>query len=123
MADFKRFTGFIAPDNTTHDTLAKVKEHVRKLKVKEAATKFATAAFDNAYADYGKTGEEPRGFVQADGRLVIAGAFELTEFLIENQAAIQAVFNQSVRERAAPRKAKAKVVSPADAAAGIQASL
>jgi hypothetical protein len=95
MADFKRFTGFIAPDGTTHETLAKVKEHVLKLKVRDAATKFALTQFATREAvmtpDEGWQG-------------VIGTAEHLADFLIEHQAAIQAVFNQSVRERAVPKK-------------------
>lgn len=84
MADFKRFTGFIAPDGTTHETLAKVKQHVLKLKVTEAADKFAQAAFDENFG--------------------ITTPGQLREFLLTHQDAIKAIFAQSVRERAASKK-------------------
>lgn len=112
MADFKRFTGFIAPDGTTHETLAKVKQHVLKLKIEEAAEKFAKLAFENALnslANEHRVGFSDMNPGAGDYIPGIADAEDLTAFLIEHQAAIQAIYAQSVRERAVPKK---KAVAP-----------
>jgi hypothetical protein len=116
MADFKRFTGFIAPDGTTHDTLAKVKQHVLRLKIDEAAEKFAKSVFLDAQAS-AAGGTMGLGFSDMDNRAMpnpgITGPDDLREFLLAHQDAIKAIFAQSVRERAASKKKAAPVATPA----------
>lgn len=89
-ADIKKFTGYIAPDNTTHKTAKEAIAYARDLKVKEALLTFAGTALDALFKE---------GADRHEG-LASAGESELADFLFKNQAAITAAFNQEVRVRA-----------------------
>lgn len=92
MADIRRFTGFIAPDGTTHDTIKKATEYTRDLKVKEALSEFAAAPIGNGVS------ETDRG-----GAVIYVG--DIPEFLLFYKDKIKTAYNQDVVMRA-PRKPK-----------------
>lgn len=92
----RKFTGFIAADGTTHDTMKKAVQHANDQKVKEALNAF------NIKAD-------------EEGNVIIRME-EMGEYLFNNRVAIQAAFNAkaTVRKTRTP-KAK-KVVATATTA-------
>jgi len=100
-ADIRRFTGFIAPDGTTHDSIKKATDHTRDLKIKAALADFALVAL-----------EVNEGVSTHEGHLVIFTE-DLPAFLLAHKADILAAFNQDVLMRA-PRQFKAKAVAAAE---------
>ena len=100
-ADIKRFTGFIAPDGSTHDTLKKATDHTRELKIKEALQQFANI---EAAVDTGVSHDD------RDNTVVFAD--DMPSFLFAHQEAILAAFNQEVLLRK-KREPKPKAVKPA----------
>ncbi len=110
MADIKRFTGFIAPDGTTHSSLTAATNYTRELKIKEALAEFASIKSED-------TPEFQTGIDAAGDQIIRVE--DLPLFLRVYKDKILAAFNQDVQMRA-PRKAKLpKVVEniPFDAAA------
>jgi hypothetical protein len=107
MADIKKFTGYIAPDGSTHDTVKKATDHTRALKIKAALK----AAFNDETIDIDQIGvsECDRG-----GAVILPG--ELADWLLANQTKIEACFNQDVlmrkKRESKPRLAKTGVVPP-----------
>lgn len=96
-ADIRKFTGFIAPDGTTHDTLKKASDYTKELKVKAALAAFANVM---PYSNIGviTDGEDGNGSA-------VVYASNLPEFLLAHRAEILAAFNQEVTLRV-PRKIK-----------------
>lgn len=90
MSDVKRFTGFIAVDNTTHKSEKEAVEHSRAVKTKTALEKLA-------------------GDLQVRSH---SGDLEqlLSPYLYENRVAILAALNQEVLTRK-KRTVKPKVPS------------
>lgn len=102
MAEIRKFTGFIAPDGSTHDTIKKATEHTRNLKIKAALDK----AFGNAVP-----GNQP--LIQQDDRdLFVLPADFIPQFIFDNREAILACFKQDVKLRES-RKPKAATAAPA----------
>lgn len=99
MADIKRFTGFIAPDGSTHDTIKKATEYTRELKIKEALADFALV-LPEVNVGVAKDGAGNHAVYVSD----------LPAFLLAHKDDIQAAFNQDVLLRA-PRKKRAAKVS------------
>lgn len=93
MADIKKFTGFIAPDGSTHKTASDAIAYTRDLKIKEALN-IAAQSMHLRNRD-----DRDHACLYPD---------DIAEFLIENMDAIQKAFSQSVvlRDRAKPKKAK-----------------
>lgn len=88
MSDIRRFTGFLAPDGSTHDTEKKAIEYTRLLKIR--------AALDERF----------KGFeVGEDGSADIKAA---ADFIFEQRAAILACLNPEVltRKKRTPRVPK-----------------
>lgn len=101
MADIKRFTGFIAPDGSTHETLKKATDYTRELKVKEALKDFANIKSED-------TPEFQTG-VDAEGDQFVY-VQDLPLFLYTYKEKILAAFNQDVLMRK-KREPKAKAVA------------
>lgn len=99
-ADIKKFTGFIAPDGSTHDTIKKATEYTKNLKVKEALA--ATLGESITPATHGSS------VSQDDRDMFVVYPRNMPDFLLENREMILAAFNQDVTLRA-PRKKKAPV--------------
>lgn len=101
MADIKRFTGFIAIDGSTHDTLAKATAHTKEVKIGLALKEFAVAVSSN-----------PVGFSVDDRDNHVLYPEDLPNFLLKHRVAIQAAFNQSVvmRDAKSGKKAVVKTV-------------
>ena len=88
MSDIRRFTGFLAPDGSTHDTEKKAIEYTRQFKIR--------AALDERF----------KGFeVGEDGSADIKAA---ADFIFEQRAAILACLNPEVltRKKRTPRVPK-----------------
>jgi hypothetical protein len=101
MADIKRFTGFIAPDGTTHSSLTAATNYTNELKVKESLSQFAFAvATDDEDSTVSITSEGNNAVYVED----------LPKFLLENRDAILAAFGQKATLRA-PRGSKKKAVA------------
>ena len=96
MADIKRFTGFIAPDGTTHDNLKKATEYTQRLKIKEALAEFSKVI-----------PEVNPGVTETDSGYVGVLAGDIPVFLLAHKDDILAAFNQEVLMRA-PRKVREK---------------
>lgn len=95
VADIKRFTGFIAPDGSTHDSIKKATDYTRELKIKAALADFALVTSHNP------------GVSETDavgGNAVYVE--DLPAFLLAHRADILAAFNQDVLMRA-PRQSRA----------------
>lgn len=106
MADIKKFTGFIAPDGSLHDTAAKASAYTKELKAKEAlkelfaGMEFPEERFPEIYQD--DRGNEVIAF--PDLRPM------LERIVFENRAAIVKAFEQNVKLRdRKPNKKKAAV--------------
>lgn len=108
-ADIKRFTGFIAPDGSTHDSIKKATDYTRELKIKEALAEFL------------KVTPETNPGVNKDphGELAIY-VHTLPDFLFHHKADILAAFNQDVLMRA-PRQVKKRVPNAETQAAMVEA--
>lgn len=92
MSDVKRFTGFIAVDNSTHKTEKEAVEHSRAVKTK--------AALKEKFGTYNVVGGEK--------------GCALDDFLYENRTAILAALNQEVLTRKKRTvKPKAPSINPA----------
>lgn len=104
MSDVKRFTGFIAVDGSTHNTLKHATDHSREVKVKKAlAEAFAAQVVTPA--------DVPEHELRADEIIT------LDAYIYENRDVILAALNQEVTTRK-PRTSKAKkVAAPAALAA------
>lgn len=100
-AEVKRFTGYMAIDNTPHDSMKKAVEHSRTVKIKEALT----AKFVGASPAMHKEIE------QDDTDSFVLSASNIPEFLFNNREAIMACYDQKVTLRAPrkPRNLKAEV--------------
>lgn len=96
MADIKKFTGYIAPDGSTHDTIKKATDYTRELKIKEALALFKG------------TLNEDSCWVGSDGQGPVVCADDLPAFLYANKDAIIAAFNPEVLLRAPRKKREAK---------------
>lgn len=105
IADIRKFTGFIAPDGTTHDTLKKATEYTRYLKVKLALADFALVSQETNV-----------GVSQTDEGSAVVFTTDLPAFLLAHREDILAAFNQDVSLRA-PKKPKVKAPAAATAAA------
>lgn len=98
MSDIRRFTGFLAPDGSTHDTEKKAIEYTRLLKIRAALA------------------ERFKGFeVGEDGSADIKAA---ADFIFEQRAAILACLNPEVLTRKkrtprVPKETKPVVAAPA----------
>ena len=94
MTDIKKFTGFIAPDGTTHTTEKAAVAYTKDLKVKAALA----AAFAVGYVGMPDA-------TQDDDTL----RADLAAFLFDNRTAILAAFNTEVlmRKPRAANKVKA----------------
>ena len=103
MADIRKFTGFIAPDGSTHDTIGKATAHTRNLKVKEALQK----QFGNV-----TPGTHGNSVSQDDRDNFVIYPEQLPEFLFTHRDAIAACFKQDVKLRES-RKPKASAPAPA----------
>lgn len=104
MTDIKRFTGFIAPDGTTHTTEKAAIAYTKDLKVKAAlATAFGTGCL--------------AGGVEDDRGSNVLYDDDVAAFLFDNRTAILAAFNTEVlmRKPRAANKVKAIPASAADA--------
>lgn len=114
-ADIRKFTGFIAPDGTTHDTLKKATDYTKELKVKAALADFALVTEANS------------GVTDTDGSgTLVIYVEDLPKFLLAHRAEILASFNQeaTTRKPHKPREPKvktAKVPNAATQAAMIEA--
>ena len=107
MSDVKRFTGFIAVDGSTHNTLKQATDHSREVKVKRAlAEAFAAQVVTPA--------DVPEHELRTDQIIT------LDAYIYANRDAILAALNQEVTTRK-PRTPKAK--KPAAAANGATAPL
>lgn len=96
MSDVKRFTGFIAVDNSTHKTEKDAVEHSRAVKTKAALEKLATDL----------QVQSPAGAIGQP----------LASYLYENRVAILAALNQEVLTRKKRTvKPKAPSINPAAA--------
>lgn len=106
VADIRRFTGFIAPDGTTHDSIKKATDYTRDLKIKAALADFALVI---PGANEGVTTDDEDG----RGNPVIY-VEDLPAFLLAHKADILAAFAQDVLMRA-PRRpvAAVKAAEPA----------
>jgi hypothetical protein len=93
-ADIRRFTGFLAPDGSTHESLKKATDYTRDLKIKAALADFALVTSANP----GVT-EDERGST-------VIYAEDLPIFLLAHKADILAAFAQDVLMRA-PRQSRA----------------
>lgn len=96
-AGIRKFTGFIAADGSTHDTMKKAVQYANDQKVKEALNAFNVPATEGTDV----------GVIRMD---------QIGEYLFSNRIAIQAAFNAkaAVRKTRTP-KAK-KVVTTATTA-------
>jgi hypothetical protein len=92
-ADIRKFTGFLAPDGSTHETVKKAIEYTRDLKVKEALADFGLV-----------TPESSEGVSDGENGYVIH-VENLPAFLAAHRADIELAFNQEVSMRS-PRKPK-----------------
>jgi hypothetical protein len=100
MSDVKRFTGFIAVDGSTHNTLKQATEHSREVKVKKAlATAFAANVVTPA--------DVP------EHELTAEQIVPLDEFIFKNREAILAALSQQVTTRK-PRTPKVKPAAAAN---------
>lgn len=93
----RKFTGFIAADGTTHDTMKKAIQYANDQKVKEALSAF------NIKAD--------------EGGNAIVRMEEMGDYLFSNREAIQAAFNAkaAVRKTRTPKAKKAAATATASA--------
>ena len=94
MSDVKRFTGFIAIDGSTHNTLKQATEHSREVKVKKALAE----SFGNQLVTPSDVPEH---------ELSEAHVQTLDAYIFANSAAILSALNQQVTTRK-PRTPKAK---------------
>lgn len=101
MADIKKFTGYIATDGSTHETLAKAQKYADELKIKEALK----TAFPEGCLKDDKNAHDVDG-----GRYLALDDSSIPDWLFANRDAITAAFNQKARTRA-PRKPKAAKVT------------
>jgi len=101
MADIKSFTGFIAPDNTTHTTFAKAVEHTKTLKV--------IAALEAAFND-SNFNHDTASVSEGENGYPCVYASSMPAFLLANREKILACFNQTVQLRA-PAKSRKKDAS------------
>lgn len=88
-AGIRKFTGFIAADGTTHDTMKKAVQHANDQRVKEALNTFNTVA----------TEVTDMPVVRMD---------QMGEWLFNNRMAIQAAFNAkaTIRKTRTPKAKK-----------------
>ena len=114
MSDIKKFTGFIAPDGSTHNTMQKATAYTLDLKIKQALADFAVI---NTEANVGVT---------EDNGTFIVCAEDMPAFLFAHKADILAAFKPEVTTRkkrvtkpkvAKAVKAEVAVESPAMGAA------
>lgn len=98
-AGIRKFTGFIAADGSTHDTMKKAVQYANDQKVKEALN-----------AQFSEVDSETAGAHDVEGQYYAIGADGLATFLFANRAAIQAAFDSKVTVRK-PRTTKAKPAS------------
>ena len=96
MADIKRFTGFIAPDGSTHASLTAATIYTNDLKVKAALADFTLL-----------TPESSKGLCHDDYGQVVILIKDLPEFLAGHKDDILAAFGQKATLRA-PRGTKVK---------------
>ena len=102
MADIKRFTGYIAPDGSTHDTLKKATEHTQSIKIKEALhIEFSNLSLER---------HGPSAINGFDGIPAHVESADMAMFLYENMNKILACYDQKAILRA-PRKPKKKMVN------------
>lgn len=101
MSDVKKFTGFIAIDGSTHNTLKAATEHTRQVKIQRAlAEKFTGTVVMDSTPRY----DEQEGV-------------DMPTFIYANRATILACLNQEVqtRKKRAPNKPKVEGAAPAPA--------
>lgn len=97
MADIKRFTGFIAIDGSTHDSLGKATSHTKDVKIKTALEEFAKGV-----------AADPVHFTKDDRDNDVLYPENLPDFLAAYRVQIMAAYNQTVVMRE-PRPKKATV--------------
>lgn len=104
MADIKRFTGFIAPDGSTHTSMKKATEHTTAIKVLEALKK-----------DFGEISSHTHGENVRDGLndgTPGVSCEDMPMFLLDNREKIEACFAASATLRAPRQKKKVKTDAP-----------
>lgn len=94
MADVRKFTGFIAIDNTHHNTMKAASDHTREVKIKAALEQF-------------KVSDSPLAERPEDNTKKTVFLSDMPTWLYENREAIKAAFAQDVVIRA-PRTKKLK---------------
>ncbi|UUZ75453.1 hypothetical protein LP414_27440 [Polaromonas sp. P1(28)-13] len=99
MADIKRFTGFIAPDGSTHDTIKKATEHAKAVKVKDALVAEFTNITPHTHGN---------NVTEDDVGMFVVGSADMPMFLLDNRERILACFNQEVLLRATQEEGKAR---------------
>lgn len=99
IADIRKFTGFITPDGSTHDTLKKATDHTKELKIKAALADFALV-----------TQETNPGVTENALGSSIIFVSNLPAFLLAHREDILAAFNQDVTLRA-PRTKKTPIAA------------
>ena len=96
MADIKKFTGYVAQDGSTHNSLKAATDHARDLKIKAALEDFNLV-----------TNAANAGVVEDERGNAVIYAGDLPAFLFAHKADILAAFNQDVLTRK-KREAKPK---------------
>lgn len=117
MSDIKKFTGFIAPDGSTHSTMKKASAYTFDLKVKAALGEFA-----NIQAELNP------GVEETTGGLTVVHAADMPEFLFSHRDAILSAFKPEITTRkkrvakapGALKVAKAAIAKDADVATVVE---
>lgn len=105
MSDIKKFTGFIAPDGTTHTTMQKATAYTLDLKIKQGLEDFKLA-----------NPETSAGVSESDSGAIVIFVEDLPTFLFAHRADIMAAFKPEVttrKKRVAKAPGAAKVAKAA----------